>query len=293
MISSSLQESIKAVITNQTAIQISTISFSSVGGGSINQSFKITINKKEKIFCKINSATRFPLMFEKEKRGLELLHSRKVIRVPQVIGTFIDNDHQVLLLEYIDQGIRSEHFWTRFGEQLVALHSVQSNYAGLHEGNYIGALPQSNNTSSSWVDFFIYQRLEPQIAIAVDHKLLELQQQRKFEKLYKVLPEIFPDNKLSLLHGDLWRGNFLCDGSGMPVVFDPAVYYGNPAIDLAMTTLFGGFDSGFYSAYNHLLPFPANHREQWEICNLYPLLVHLNLFGKGYLQSILPVIEYY
>jgi protein-ribulosamine 3-kinase len=93
--------------------------------------------------------------------------------------------------------------------------------------------------------------------------------------------------------GDLWSGNFLCDSAGLPVLLDPAVYYGNPAMDLAMTTLFGGFDSGFYGVYNHLLPFPTNHREQWEICNLYPLLVHLNLFGKGYLQSIVSTIQYY
>jgi protein-ribulosamine 3-kinase len=232
-------------------------------------------------------------MFEKEKRGLELLHSKKVIRVPRVIGTIIDNDYQVLLLEYIEQGVRSEHFWTRFAEQLVALHSVQSNYAGLDEDNYMGALSQSNNPSSSWVDFFIHRRLQPQIAMAVDKKLLELQHQRKFEKLYKVLPDLFPDNKLSLLHGDLWSGNFLCDGAGLPVVFDPAVYYGNPSMDLAMTTSFGGFDTGFYNAYNHLLPFPTNHGEQWEICNLYPLLIHLNLFGKGYLQSIVSAIQYY
>jgi fructosamine-3-kinase len=108
-----------------------------------------------------------------------------------------------------------------------------------------------------------------------------------------VLPEFFPNGNLCLLHGDLWSGNFLCDKAGMPVLIDPAVYYGYAAVDLAMTTLFGGFDSAFYDSYNQLLPFPANHRRQWEICNLYPLLIHLNLFGRGYLQSIVSTIQYY
>lgn len=293
MIPSALQETIKGFIAKHAGITISNISFSSVGGGSINQTSRITINKKENFFCKINSASKFPLMFEKERRGLELLDDKEVIRVPQVIGTFIDADYQVLLLEYIEQGIRSDRFWKTFGEQLASLHSIPSSHAGLHEDNYMGALRQSNNPSSNWVDFFIHQRLQPQIQLAIDKKLLQPRHHKQFEKLYKVLPELFPTGNLCLLHGDLWSGNFLCDQTGMPVLIDPAVYHGYGAVDLAMTTLFGGFDSPFYDSYNHLLPFPANHREQWEICNLYPLLIHLNLFGRGYLQSIVSTIQYY
>ena len=293
MISFTLQEKIGTFISEQTGIVISNISFSSVGGGSINQTFKVIINKKAGFFCKINSATKFPLMFEKEERGLRLLNSRGIIRVPQVVGSFIENEYQVLLLEYIEQGVRSDRFWKMFGEQVAALHSVQSSHAGLDEDNYMGALPQSNRPSSGWVDFFITRRLEPQVHLAISKNLLQGQHHKQFEKLYKVLAGVFPNDNLCLLHGDLWSGNFLCDQAGMPVLIDPAVYHGHPAMDLAMTTLFGGFDDLFYSSYNHLLPFPANYREQWEICNLYPLLIHLNLFGKGYLQSILSTIQDY
>lgn len=293
MIPTSLQENIGKFISERTGIVISNLAFSSVGGGSINQTFKVVINKKESFFCKINSETKFPLMFEKEARGLRLLSSKGIIRVPPVVGSFIENEFQVLLLEYIEQGLRSERFWKTFGEQMAALHSMQSSHAGLDEDNYMGALPQSNRPSTNWVDFFIEKRLEPQVHLAISKKLLQGHHHKQFEKLYKVLPGVFPNDNLCLLHGDLWSGNFLCDQSGMPVLIDPAVYHGHPAMDLAMTTLFGGFDDVFYSSYNHLLPFPANYREQWAICNLYPLLIHLNLFGKGYLQSILSTIQDY
>lgn len=293
MITSSLQNQIQTFIAQNLGITISSFEFSLVGGGSVNQTCKVLINKKEKFFCKVNSASRFPLMFEREKSGLELLAFKKIIRVPAVIGIFIENDYQVLLLEWIDPGLKSDRFWRLFGEQLAGLHSFPCDYAGLHENNYMGTLPQSNSPSSNWIHFFIHQRLEPQINVALDKKLLQTTHKNQFEKLYKALPDIFPHNNLSLLHGDLWSGNFLCDHTGLPVLIDPAVYQGHPSMDLAMTTLFGVFDPIFYEAYNHQLPFPPEHRLQWEICNLYPLLIHLNLFGKGYLQHIISTIQYY
>ena len=293
MMSPSMQNSIRTFLTQSLGISVSTIDFSLVGGGSINQTYQLVVNKKEKFFTKINSAERFPGMFEKEKSGLELLSSRNVIRVPLVIGTFNENGYQVLILEWIEQGARTVNFWTRFGEQLAALHAVPVSQAGLHEDNYMGALPQSNQPSTEWIDFFIHQRLEPQLKLALDHKLLLPKHHHQFEKLYKALPNIFPANIMCLLHGDLWSGNFLCDHSGMPVLIDPAVYFGHPSIDLGMTTLFGGFDPSFYQAYERSSPFPSNHRLQWNICNLYPLLIHLNLFGKGYLQSIVSIVQDY
>lgn len=280
-------------LNENTGTNVSSLQFSVVGGGSINKTYQITTNKKEKFFCKVNSAEAYPKMFEKEKSGLALLAAEQIIRVPNVIGTFEVNDDQVLLMEWIEQGIKSNVFWTRFGEQLAALHMIPRESAGLHENNYMGALSQSNVLSHDWIDFFIHQRLEPQIRLAFDKKLLDPQHQEWFNGLYKALPGIFPTEDFSLLHGDLWSGNFLCDSFGSPVLIDPAVYNGHRSMDLAMTTLFGGFDQLFYKEYNNQFPFPSNHRQQWEICNLYPLLIHLNLFGRGYLSSILSVIQYY
>lgn len=293
MISLSLQNRIKSFVAENLGVSISYIGFSMVGGGSINQTYQLLINKKEKFFCKINSSSLFPQMFEKERKGLALLASKKIIRVPAVIGTLLETDNQVLLLEWIEQGIKTEKFWRIFGEQLSGLHTISHSYAGLEEDNYMGALTQSNQPSTDWIEFFIQQRIEPQVRLAMDKKLLETHHLKDFERCYKVLPSIFPQKQFSLLHGDIWSGNFLCDDTGMPVLIDPAVYYGHPSMDLGMTTLFGGFDPLFYDSYNHQLPFPSNFRQQWEICNLYPLLIHLNLFGKGYLHNILSTLQYY
>ena len=293
MVTKGLQARLQTFITENTGEKIGSFKISTVGGGSINQTYKVTINGKDQFFCKVNSNKKFPRMFEKESKGLELLASHNVIRVPEVIGLFTEDDHQVLVLEWIEQGPKIHSFWKLFGEQLAALHSIHSAFAGLDEDNYMGALPQSNQLSADWISFFIEERLKPQIKLASDKKYLQPQHHRHFENLFRELPNIFPTNELVLLHGDLWSGNFLCDASGRPVLIDPAVYFGHPAVDLGMTTLFGGFDIVFYQSYNHQLPFSPNHQRQWEVCNLYPLLVHLNLFGKGYLQSIIASIQYY
>jgi fructosamine-3-kinase len=290
---SSSQNKLKSFINEELGISISSFDVTTIGGGSINSTYQLRINQKLKFFCKVNSATKFPGMFEKEKSGLELLAAEKVIRVPKVFGSFESNDLQFLVLEWIEEGEKSTGFWKKFGEQLAALHVVPREKAGLHKNNYMGALLQLNEPSASWTDFFIHQRLEPQLRLALDKKLIEVHHRKRFEKLYTLLPGIFPHENFSLLHGDLWSGNFLCDASGVPVLIDPAVYNGHRSMDLAMTTLFGGFDEVFYTAYNYQFPFPSNYREQWDICNLYPLLIHLNLFGRSYLNKILSIMQYY
>ena len=180
-----------------------------------------------------------------------------------------------------------------FGKQLSLLHHRHSAYFGLDHDNYMGALPQSNSKAADWSAFFYLRRIQPQVKLAFDKQLLTAEQTRLFEKLPSILPGLFPDAKPCLLHGDLWSGNFLCDKEQNAVLIDPAVYYGHPAIDLAMTTLFGGFDKAFYDSYNYYDPLPVNHAEQWDCCNLYPLLVHLNLFGRSYLSDILSIVGRY
>ena len=293
MISSGLKNEISQLLARHRGTPVDTLRLLAVGGGSINQTYQVQVNEEHNFFCKVNSLSKFPGMFDSEKAGIELLASRNVIRLPAVIGTLIYGDHQILLMEWIRQGKRSDKFWKRFGEQLAALHSLASATAGLDADNYMGALPQFNQPSPRWTEFFVQQRLEPQVKLAFDKGLLSEKYTRKFENVYKSLPSIFPINKLSLLHGDLWSGNFLCDEHEQPVLIDPAVYNGDPAMDLAMTTLFGGFDRGFYDAYAQVSPLPGNYVQQWEICNLYPLLIHLNLFGTGYLAGIVKTIEGY
>ena len=198
------------------------ISFKSVGGGSINQCYKIDTEKKS-FFCKLNQSENFPDLFVKEKSGLDTLALQRVIRVPLVKSVFSYNGTQVLLMEWIEQGKKTDSFWNLFGEQLARLHHVTSIKYGFDEDNYMGALPQSNNYADEWIDFFVRHRLMPQIKIAVDNRLLNSDHVTHFERLFKQLPQLLSPEPASLLHGDLWSGNFLCDDRGYPVLVDPAV----------------------------------------------------------------------
>ncbi|HZE84096.1 MAG TPA: fructosamine kinase family protein [Puia sp.] len=317
-----LQQTIQQLIFGKSGGETSStaggpLQFQPLGGGSINAAYKVLTQNNSKWFCKVNDAARFPGLFEKESRGLQLLRVQNIFRVPKVIACEIIDGHQILVLEWIDQDGQtqsgsqsSDHpqtqsgpqsrahsqtsaapstdaFWQLFGKQLAQLHLLPQDQFGLEEDNYMGALPQDNTPSESWTEFFIQRRLEPQVKMAVEKGLLPTAAVRQFWSLYLSLPEIFPDEAPSLLHGDLWSGNFLKDDWGEAVLIDPAVYRGHRA----MTTLFGGFSPAFYQAYAHYYPLPTNHREQWEVANLYPLLIHLNLFGKSYLHDILHTIE--
>ena len=336
MVSASIYQFVLELLQSAAGNSITSLRFIPVGGGSINETYQVVTNTGQRFFVKINQAKELPGLFRAEKEGLDILASASVIRTPTVIGCGEAGAAQVLLLEWIEQGLKSPAFWQCFGEQLAALHAtstvtlssstagfapeqpdrgkehgngsnkqpagnerqagsktpVQPSF-GLATDNYMGALPQHNEPLSDWSQFFIRRRLEPQLKLAVDNHLMTGQQVKQFEKLYQALPAIFGEVQPALLHGDLWSGNFLCDEAGKPVLIDPAVYYGIPAVDLAMTNLFGGFDAAFYDSYRRVAPWPPNFREQWEVANLYPLLIHLNLFGKGYLPDILRTIDRY
>jgi fructosamine-3-kinase len=257
----------------------------SVGGGSINETYRIT-TAKGSFFCKMNSAVNFPQLFRLEANGLAFLDQQQVIRIPEVIDHFELNGQQVLLLEWISSGERTDHFWKNFGRQLAFLHMRSSDHFGLNENNYMGAVPQDNSPSADWTTFFRDKRLHPLVSMCHQRSLLQSRHVTLFEKFYGRLQALFEPEPPSLLHGDLWSGNFMCDQHAEPVLIDPAVYYGHRSMDLAMTTLFGGFQPAFYEAYHFHFPFSSNYREQWEAANLYPLLIHLLLFGKSYLRGI-------
>ena len=271
--------------------------FISIGGGSINQTFRIE-SGNSRFFCKINSAKKFPGLFHKEENGLTFLRNTKTIKVPEVIWCGEFEEKQVLILEWIEQGLQMDLFWKKFGEELANLHQKQPDDPnlksfGFHEDNYMGALEQINTPHEHWVDFFINCRLVPQLQLASQNGLVTKKDVDQFNQLYKKLETIFPTEAPAALHGDLWSGNYLSGKNSEPVLIDPAVYYGHRSIDLGMTKLFGGFDEAFYAAYHYYFPLPKNFEEQTEVCNLYPLLIHLNLFGSGYLSSIRGTLKHY
>lgn len=259
--------------------------FTFAGGGCINQGGRLKTSVGD-FFLKWNDEKKFPLMFEAESKGLQLLRQQDVIRIPKVVGNGKGDAYQFLLLEYIDQKSRSKNYWQKLGERLAVLHRCFFTQFGLEHDNYVGSLRQHNQQSPSWIHFFIEQRLNVQLKLAVDNGLAPGHWRQGFERLYSRLSSLLPEEKPALLHGDLWRGNLITDEKGEPCLIDPAVYYGNRESDLAMTKLFGGFDRDFYNAYQATFPLQAGYRERVDIYNLYPLLVHVNLFGGSYVHSV-------
>jgi protein-ribulosamine 3-kinase len=284
-----MQPSLSALqewLSSRLDIPVSTMAILPVAGGSINRSFCLEINEGQRFFCKINEELAFPGLFLREEEGLELLARRSQVRVPQVIGVGHLEGQQILVLEWIQTGQESESFWKLFGRQLALQHEETGAGFGLDEDNWMGSLPQSNRFLPSWLEFFTQQRLEPQLRRPVDQHFLNSRDVLQFQRLYGRLAGIFPDLPPALVHGDLWSGNYLCDEKEQPVLIDPAAYFGHPSVDLGMTTLFGRFHPSFYSAYNEVSPLPSNHSEQWAVSNLYPLLIHVNLFGGRYVPMV-------
>ena len=288
----SIQKYLNQFFAQQFPSEIGSAHFQSIGGGCINQTYRVKFSVARQFFLKVNSIARYPALFQKEKTGLEFIATQNIIQVPSVMLLGQINNHQLLLLEWIEGGIKTENFWKLFGEQLAGLHRrswVDKNghpLFGFGQYNYMGSLVQNNDQNQEWKDFFVNTRLQPQIKLARENHLLERKHVDSFENVFSRMPEIFSPEPSALLHGDLWSGNFMCNEKSEPVLIDPAVYFGHRSMDLAMTTLFGGFDKIFYDVYDYHFPLPKNYREQWEVCNLYPLLIHLNLFGSGYLGQI-------
>ncbi|MFW5803620.1 MAG: fructosamine kinase family protein [bacterium] len=291
MLPKNLENSVLKLLENHTG-EIYTINhISSVSGGSINNALKIDCGKKN-FFLKWNHAKQLPSMFEKEAKGMKLLYETGEIYVPEVIGIDENPEYGMILLEFVQQQKPGNEFWNVFGTQLGKLHKNHcGKLFGLDHDNFIGSLKQFNTFHSNWIDFFILQRLEIQLKMAINSGLLNKSDYKSFENLYRRLDDFFPVENPSLLHGDLWSGNFMVNHRGEPSIFDPAVYYGHRIIDIGMTKLFGGFSDEFYRAYNQEYPLENNWKESVEIANLYPLLVHVNLFGFGYVSSVRSVIK--
>lgn len=258
-----------------------------LSGGSINQAAKVMLSDGQLYFLKWNTSAD-PDMFKKEEKGLQLLRSAETsLRVPEVLATGgTENGTGFLLQEFIIEGQSKPDSAKNFGKELAALHKHHEKRYGLDHDNYIGKLPQSNNWHDDWIDFFIKERMAPQLKLATDAGKLKSNTVAHFESMYKQLPDIFPDEPPSLLHGDLWGGNYFFDEDGRATIYDPAAYYGHREIELAFTYLFGGFLGDFYDAYNEIYSTEQGFNQRKDIYNLYPLLVHTNLFGGSYARQV-------
>jgi protein-ribulosamine 3-kinase len=285
-----LPESITSYLADHSGIDV--LSAQNVSGGSINQAVKITSGKGN-FFLKWNSSAPEDF-FTKEAEGLSLLRSaNSALRVPEVIvtGKPVNNRPGFLLMEYIEEGRIGDSF--AFGAELAKLHQTTAPKFGLETDNYIGSLPQSNRMHNDWQDFFSKERIKPQLKMAIDSGKMDRSLLAHWDRLASRLDELLPPTKPSLIHGDLWGGNYLFDSTGKATLIDPAVYYGHSEMDLAFSKMFGGFSGDFYEGYESVAPLEPGFSERVPIYNLYPLLVHVNLFGGHYTSQAAQLLKKY
>ncbi len=255
-----------------------------IGGGCINQTYRIA-DGGQRFFVKINSVDSGD-MFAAEAEGLEEIGRSHTLRVPRPVCWGQHESHAWLVLEYLDLGVRSASNPDALGCGLAAMHQCRSNQFGWSRNNTIGSTPQINTRSDDWVSFWCAHRLGFQLHLALENGYRGRLQQLG-ERLLECVEQFFTgyEPSPSLLHGDLWCGNYAYTCSGEPVLFDPAVYYGDREADLAMTELFGGFPQRFYSAYRHEYQLDSGYNARKILYNLYHVLNHLNLFGGSYRQQ--------
>lgn len=260
---------------------------SPVSGGDINAAHAITFTNGRRLFVKTNA--REPAgMFRAEAEGLAWLGEARALRVPEVVACGAG----FLALELVEGAPRARDFDEQLGRGLAALHRFGAPRFGLDRDNFIGRLPQDNTPEPDWPTFYRARRLEPQLRLAVDDGLAGARLRSGFERLFARLPELCgPSEPPARLHGDLWAGNLLVEDAGAPCLCDPAVYGGHREVDLAMMRLFGGYGPRVFAAYGDEWPLAAGHQERVALYQLYPLMVHVNLFGGGYVGQVEAVIQ--
>ncbi len=262
-----------------------------VGGGCINQTYCITDDQRC-FFVKINDADRLS-MFAAEAAGLQEILQSNTLHAPQPVCWERDNQYAWLVLEHLDLNHRANGSVEELGAVLAAMHRITAPQFGWTRDNTIGSTLQINTPSLDWPVFWRTNRLQYQLDLAQKkghHGKLQKLGEQLLEDLGQFFTGYSPEP--SLLHGDLWNGNFSYDHTGQPVVFDPAVYYGDHEADIAMTELFGGFPADFYSVYRHEYPLESGYNVRKVLYNLYHILNHLNLFGSGYRHQAEQMMNY-
>jgi fructosamine-3-kinase len=265
-----------------------------LSGGCISNAFKITFADKDINLLKINVPDMGD-MFIKEGHGLQELKKARAIRVPEVICC----DTEFILLEFLNSAPKKKNFFEEFGRKFALLHKYTSNEFGFYENNYIGSTPQINLPDNSnrlnWASFYFNKRLLFQFRLLEKNGYADTAIKEAFRKLEGKIDSVLSETNVSpsLLHGDLWSGNYMSDENGIACLIDPAVYYGHREADLAMTKLFGGFPQTFYDSYNEAFPLRDGWQYRENIYKLYHIMNHLNLFGGGYYSQTLSLMKSY
>ena len=286
LIFDSLEEAVREIFGNKTEI----VDRRGISGGDINDAYLLVLSDGRKVFLKENRGND-PGFFAAETEGLNALREAGAIRVPAPMACGNAGGTAFLMMEYLEPGMKKRSFWEDFGHGLAKLHSAGTTAFsgdgkyGFNNDNYIGGSVQINSPRNSWISFFAECRLLPQFKMAADR--LPSETAGRLDRLIAHLDEYLIEPEApSLLHGDLWGGNFICGPDGDTALIDPAVYVGCAEADIAMTELFGGFSESFYGAYRESGLIKPGYHERRNIYNLYHMLNHLNLFGGSYLGAV-------
>lgn len=261
-------------------------------GGNFNLAVRLRVKNTE-YFIKWTQGDHQGL-FEAEAKNLQMIHTTGAIQVPQVLGVGQLDEKEYLMMECIESADKHANYWHDFGEKLAHLHKNTSSLGhGLDYTNFIGAASQENSWKKDGVDFFIENRLNKQVDRALYDRKITPELAENFQRLYEKLPDLLPHEAPALIHGDLWSGNAMVNEQGLVTLVDPCCYFGFREAELAFTTMFGGFDTKFYEAYHATFPIEKGFHERIPLYNLYPLMVHVNLFGEGYLPAVNKILASY
>ncbi|MBT6178548.1 MAG: phosphotransferase [Deltaproteobacteria bacterium] len=280
-------------LTIENHLEASFESLCSVTGGDINQAFKAELSDGRTVFIKTNPSAPSDF-FKTEAQGLQWLRKPKVLEVPEVLGQSSEDQPAFLILEWLPSEAPSPDFHQVFGRGLALIHKSHPMQFGLEHDNYIGTLQQANKPEKSWSDFYREQRLRPQLRLACNNQRLGQGCVKALEAVMNRLESILaPEEPPARLHGDLWSGNLHVGPQGKPFLIDPSVYGGHREMDLAMMKLFGGFSQQTFDAYHETYPMEPGWEDRIELHQIYPLLVHVNLFGGHYAGTVERIAKRY
>ena len=291
----SLSEAVHAVSGKDVSIK----GRQAVSGGDCNDACMLVLSDGSRLFMKENAVENL-LFFTSEAEGVEAVSKTKAIATPRIYSVGRDGGKCFLLMEYMEPGRPAADFWEDFGRAFAKMHAfdtsemVTAGRFGWDNDNIIGFRPQINTPHETWVSFYRDCRIMPQMKDAASAGYLSLQDQKDADRIMERLEDYLTEPEHpSLLHGDLWSGNFMVNKAGKAVLIDPAVYVGHPEADLAMTRLFGGFSDSFYRAYEEISPLQPGASDRLDLYHLYQLLNHLNQFGRQYLSSVQRILRKY
>jgi len=264
-----------------------------ISGGDINEAYYVQ-SKNREFFVKLNRSVA-AAFFEFEKMGLDRIRQSGTIHVPDVYGIFTDEHHEIpmLWMEWVT-GEKSNFTDDWLGERLAVMHRTKGKAFGLDGKSFIGKLEQDNQILNNWLSYYRDYRLAGQLETGINRKTVTGKRNELLTALIEQIHRWIPEKPIpSLLHGDLWGGNWMVGKEGNPYLIDPSILYGDHEFEIAFTELFGGFSQQFYESYTSVFPLSDTYHDKKPLYQLYYLLVHLNMFGETYGPSVDRILHRY